>query len=308
MDQQVSQLGPGKDHHGQISAGQCQPAAQFSGGNALRRGGCPDGKNGQAPQKQHPVQQGGQGKAHDGHQLRVSLTDVSADRGEHFLRHLHGHGDALPVIELDQAGADDLAAPDLHVQIGHNTDLSVNTGEGGGIRHILRGHGNGEAEKLHRIIKAAQQRDGQLQKGLEFGLRAGTGLLREGNFYRLRNGVSDVHGDVAGVIPGDFAQIHQRGRGCGAGRGVVAIEGNTAGIGGYGKGHLIVGIFQPQPQVHGNPAVTVRSNGTLHVHLGGSGFRRCRDAQNTCKGNTKGQRHKQAPQEDPSFSISILFI
>ena len=308
MDQQVSQLGPGKDHHGQISAGQCQPAAQFSGGNALRRGGCPDGKNGQAPQKQHPVQQGGQGKSHDGHQLRVSLTDVGADRGEHLLRHLHGHGDALPVIELDQAGADDLAAPDLHVQIGHNTDLSVNTGEGGGIRHILRGHGNGEAEKLHRIIKAAQQGDGQLQKGCKFGLRIGTGLFGNSDFYRLGDGVADVHGDITGVIPGNFAQIHQRGRRRGAGGGAVAVEGNTAGIGGYGKGHLIVSRFQPQPQVHGNPAVTVRGNAALHVHLGGSGFRRCRDAQNTCKGNTKGQRQKQAPQEDPSFSISILFI
>ena len=162
LDEQVAQLRPGKHHHGQIAAGQCQAAPQLARGNALRRGRAAAVGDGLRAQENQPVHQR---KAHaDQHvsDLRVALPDVGADGWEHFLIHQHGHGDAFVVVQDGLAGADDLVAAHRDGQVGGDALLTVDAGEFGRVGHIPRGHGDDKAELFHREFKAAEQIDAQL--------------------------------------------------------------------------------------------------------------------------------------------------
>ena len=57
-DQQIAQLRPGKDHHGQVGTGAAQNATHFTGSTALGAGGTFHIKGRQTPQEDQPVQKG----------------------------------------------------------------------------------------------------------------------------------------------------------------------------------------------------------------------------------------------------------
>ena len=257
-DQKITQLRPGEDHHGQVAAGQGQTAAQFTGGDAFRRGGGLGAAQGQCPQCQNPVQQRGHGKANDVRKFGVSLPDVGADRGEHFLRHQHGHGDALMVVHDGFGRTDDLTAPNIHIQIRGNGRLAVDAGEGGIVAHGACGHGNGKAQAFHGIVKAAQQRQVQL----EFFL-----IVDLDNLHHFGDRILKAHCGFAHVALTDFADVHISSRfafGRGYGR---VVHGDVFCVGRQWESEFVQSRFQTQCNVHGDKAVAVGSDGAQHIHF-----------------------------------------
>ena len=185
MDQQVTQLGPGEDHHGQISTCQCQAATQFSGCDALRRSGSADAEHGQCPQKEDPVQQSYDSTDDHGYDLRVALPDVGADRREHILGNDHGHRDTFMIVQDGFTGTDYLIFIHLVGQVGLNAGLAVDAVEGGAVCHLVGGHIDQKGQTFHGIFKTAQQWNIQLKGTVGNELRGLVGV----DLYRFGNGI-----------------------------------------------------------------------------------------------------------------------
>ena len=284
-DEQIAQLSPGEGHHSQIAAGKGQTAAQLSGGNPLRSRGGPAGNQRQGSQRQQPVQQRRAEEAQNVGNLRVSVPDVGAHRGEHFFRHLHGHGHALPVVHDRGGGADDLAAGDgQNLQVGLNALLAVDAGKGRIQSDAVAGHGDGEIQVLHRVGKAGKQRhrQHQLPDGILL-LLIHQGLIDGGDLHRLGQGIADAHGGLAHIALADPAQIHLLGGASLPDGGIGAVQGDALGIQGHRIGQAVHGRLQPKVHRNRHQAVAVGGDGALDIHLGGRGFRRRRKAENPCQ-------------------------
>ena len=302
-DEQITQLGPGEHHHSQVAAGQGQAAAQFTGGNPLRGSGSPAAVDGPGAQGQQPVQQRRAEEAQNKGKLRIAVPDIGADRGEHLIRHHHGHGDALPIVHHRLGGADDLAAGDgQNFQIGLNALLPVDAGKGGIQAHAVIGHGDGEVHSLHRILKAGQQRDGehQLPFGGLFSLIHG-GLVGGRDLHRLGQGIADAHGGVAYVALADAAQVYLKGGGGPGGGGLGAVDGDICCVQRHGIGEPVNGSFQPEVHRGGHKAVALRGDGALQIHLCRGGFRRNRQAENPRQQQAQCKKNRKALHAAPSF-------
>ena len=160
VDQDIAQLGPGKDHHGQVRSGEGQTAAHFAGRDALRRGGpaYPDQRPG--PQGDEPVQQGKAGTDGHGNQFGIALPDIGADAPEIIRVHLKGHGQGFVVFQGACDFAGDHGAVDSEFHSGLGAALLVAAHEAGPVSNGS-GKGHGEFHALNRVGEAADQRQGQ---------------------------------------------------------------------------------------------------------------------------------------------------
>ena len=266
LDHDVAQPGPGHDHGGQVAAGHGQPAAQLTGGDALRHIDVADTVDGQGAHKDEPEQQSGACQDQHGNQLGVALTDVDVDAGEHIGGHRHGHDHGLMVIQDGLAGAGDHIVVDHEFQVGIDGILPVGGVEPGLCRNHA-GHHHNERQVLHRQAEAAEQ--GQLHLQRPF----------FGNLDHIGNGKIKAERNFTDHSVGHPADVHFHGGVRLVGPHIGAVHGNVRSVDRQGVGKPVHVVIQPQGEGQGHLTVAVGVDGNVGVCPGGRAGGGCRQDQ-----------------------------
>ena len=178
---------------------------------------------------------------------------------------------------------------------------------------IALGQGNGEGEVFNGQLKAVEQRQGQQEvrgffPGFLFGGLSGFLVGFRGHFYDLGQGVADLNGGLANVVPGNAAEVHVQDVAVAGDGGVEIVQGHVFCTQGQRKIKGASGLLHPQIDAHVHGGVAVVVHGDLDIHPAGGALRLGRRNQTPQEHNTEPKRkknRKQPLQGEASFASMI---